>query len=380
MTARIFLGADVFDGHALHCGHGLLIEDGIVSALLAPGETPVGAEITRLDGGTILPGFVDLQVNGGGGILFNDVTTPEGIARIARAHAATGTRALLPTLITDRPEKTRAAIDAVTRAIAQGQPDILGLHLEGPHLAAARKGAHDAALIRPMGSEDLALLCDAAQRLPNLLVTVAPETVPPAQISTLSRAGVIVSLGHTDCTYEAAKAAFAAGARAVTHLFNAMSQLGSRAPGLVGAALDTPEVRAGIIADGHHVHPGTLRTAIAAKAPPGGLFVVTDAMATLGSEIDGFALNGRRVIRQGGRLTLEDGTLAGADADMPTACAVLTGPVGLPLHEALAMATSAPAALLRDARGFGEITPGEPSTAIHLDAAGRARALPSAPS
>ncbi|MEM7489832.1 MAG: N-acetylglucosamine-6-phosphate deacetylase [Pseudomonadota bacterium] len=367
MTRRALVGADIFDGTALHTGKALLLDGdafaGIVPADAIPGE--YGVE--RVDGGTLLPGFVDLQVNGGGGVMFNQATDLDGLATIAAAHATTGTRALLPTLITDTPDRNRAAIDAVAEAVARGIPGIVGLHLEGPHLSLARKGAHDPALIRPMEDADEAALLDAARRLPTLMVTLAPESVAPDRIARLAAAGIVVSLGHTDCTMAEARAAFAAGARCVTHLFNAMSQMGSRAPGLVGAALDAGEVAAGLIADGIHVDATAMRIALAAKRGPGTIFLVTDAMATAGTEIDGFELNGRLVSRADGRLTLADGTLAGADLDIPRAISVLVDDVGCSRAQAYAMATSIPAALLRGVPGLGHFVPGAPARAIHMD-------------
>ncbi|MEX3316420.1 N-acetylglucosamine-6-phosphate deacetylase [Sulfitobacter sp. PS-8MA] len=354
---KIFTGADVHDGQRLHDGAALaLLQDGR-RRILAPQDVPQGCETEVLEGGVLTPGFVDLQVNGGGGVMLNAAPDGASLRRMAMAHRATGVAGFLPTLITDRPEVTAAAIDAVAQAVADAVPGIIGLHLEGPHLSVARKGAHDAALIRPMESADIDLILQAAARLPNLMVTVAPETVTRAQISAMAQAGVIVSLGHSDADYETCIAAFDAGARCVTHLFNAMSQMGNRAPGLVGAALARADVQAGLIADGIHVHPASMRNALAAKGA--GIFLVSDAMATAGSDIQSFSLNGRAVYRSEGRLTLADGTLAGADLEMGHAVRTLVGSADVPLAQALAMATSGPAALLRKKGGLGQIeTPG----------------------
>ncbi|WP_099828075.1 N-acetylglucosamine-6-phosphate deacetylase [Oceaniglobus indicus] len=376
MTHFALMGADIFDGHRLHSGAALLLKDGAFAGLASAPDVPQGFAVRQLDGGTLCPGFVDLQVNGGGGVMFNDITTADGLAAIAAAHATTGTRWLLPTLITDTPEKTRAAIDAVELALARGVPGLAGLHLEGPHLARARKGAHDPALIRPMEDADEALLIDAAARLPNLMVTLAPETVPIARIARLAQAGIIVSLGHSDCSFEAASAAIAAGARCITHLFNAMSQMTSRAPGLVGAALHHGAVSAGLIADIIHVHAATMRIALAAKTGPGRVFLVSDAMSTVGADITSFTLNGRKVLRREGRLTLEDGTLAGADLDFPTAIGVLRDHVGVSLADALAMVTTGPASLLRQENGAGSFQIGRPWEGVYLDRAGKIAPLP----
>ena len=321
----------------------MVIDGGSVALV---GDVPVGVEAVELGPGVLAPGFVDLQVNGGGGVMFNDDPSVAVLERIAAAHLSFGTTALLPTLITDTPEQTAAAVEAAVAAVEAGVPGVLGLHLEGPHLSVAKKGAHDPALIRPMEEADLALVLDAAARLPSLMVTVAPESVSVEQIGRMAEAGVVVSLGHTDAEFESCVAAAAAGASCVTHLFNAMRQMGSREPGVVGAALAEGGLSAGLIADGHHVHPAAMRAALAAKAGPGEVFLVTDAMAVAGSSEVSFTLNGREIRRSGGRLTLADGTLAGADLEMAQALRVIVEEVGLSLERALAMATGAPARVI----------------------------------
>ncbi|MEO9825077.1 MAG: N-acetylglucosamine-6-phosphate deacetylase [Paracoccaceae bacterium] len=368
MSMRALVGASIFDGVNLRENHALVLNGETIQAIVPASEIPTGCERKNLDGGTVLPGFVDLQVNGGGGVLFNEDTSINGLAEMAKAHATVGTRAFLPTLITDTPERTRAAVEAVEQAIAQNIPGIVGIHLEGPHLSLARKGAHDPMLIRAMAEPDEAFLLDAAKRLPNVMVTVAPESVTPAQINRLSKAGIVVSLGHSDCTLEQAQVAFAAGARCVTHLFNAMSQLTGRAPGLVGATLAAGKISAGLIADEIHVHSNSMSVALAAKQGPGEIFLVTDAMSPVGSHITEFQLNGRRVLRQNGRLTLEDGTLAGADLVLTQAISNLVQNVGISPERAFRMATSAPAEVLKEPMGFGHFTKGANANAIWMAA------------
>lgn len=367
MTKRAITGARVFDGLQMHNDAALLLDGEIFDGIVQARNVPADYHIAAVAGGTVLPGFVDLQVNGGGGVMFNDAPTIAGLQTIAQAHAQTGTRAFLPTLITDTPDRQRAALDAVEQAISAKVPGVIGVHLEGPHLSVAKKGAHDPALIRPMTDADERVLLDAAGRLPNVIVTVAPENTTPAQIKRLSDAGVIVSLGHTDCSFADAQAAFAAGASCVTHLFNAMSQLGSREPGLVGAALATPGISAGLIADDIHVHASSIRIALSAKGDADEIFLVTDAMATAGSQISEFTLNGRTVLRRDGRLTLKDGTLAGADIDFAGAVSVLTRQVGSSLTQALRMATSAPARCLRTPGAAGRFIAGQRANAIRLN-------------
>ena len=285
-------------------------------------------------------------MNGGGGVLLNDMPTVEGVRRICEAHRRFGSTALLPTVITDRPEVTYAAIDAVGRAMRQGVPGCIGIHVEGPFIAKLRKGAHDPDLIRPMAEADLERLVATTVR--PLLLTVAPESVSNDQIRLLVAAGIIVSLGHSDTDFATATSAFRAGARCGTHLFNAMSPLGHREPGLVGAILDAPEVWSGIIADGHHVHAAIIAAALRAKRGVGKVLAISDAMSTVGIAEDVFQLNGRRITRQGGRLTLDDGTLAGSDLTMMGAVRYLRDAVGVQMTEALRMASLYPAQFLGD--------------------------------
>lgn len=360
-----FLGADIFDGTQRWTDHALIVNgtrvEGIVPA------TAIGdALVERHDGGVLCPGFVDLQVNGGGGVLFNDDQSVAALRVIANAQATLGATSILPTLITDTPDRTERAIDAVAGAVSEGVDGIIGLHLEGPHLSVARKGAHDARLIRPMGDRDLSVLLSAAQRLPVLKITVAPETVTPDQIAILHCAGILVSLGHSDASFAVCEAAVAAGARCVTHLFNAMSQLTNREPGLVGAALTLGGLSTGLIADGVHVHPASVRAAMAAKQGPGQIFLVSDAMAVAGSDLTEFTLNGRRVIRSGNRMALEDGTLAGADLDLLTAVRNMEAWGATSADEALAMATSRPAELCSNGTDIGHLKAGAKADFLHL--------------
>ena len=363
---QAIVGARIFDGQHWHDEAALLIEFGMVSAIVAKSDVPARSSMVHLDGGSVVPGFVDLQVNGGGGVLFNNDPTVAGIRTICAAHAQFGTTALLPTLITDTFAVTTAAIAAGQAAVAQGVPGFIGLHLEGPHLSLARNGTHDPALIRPMNDADLARLIAARAVLPNLLLTVAPETVTPAQITALTQAGITVSLGHSDASFDMAGAAFAAGASMTTHLFNAMSQLAHREPGMVGAALHTGAIYAGLIADGIHVHPAAIDMALRAKSGRGQLFLVTDAMSQTGTDITEFTLNGRTITRADGALRLADGTLAGADLDMIDAVIFMHQRIGLPFEEAVRMASLYPAQAMGIADTHGQLTPGAVASFVHL--------------
>jgi N-acetylglucosamine-6-phosphate deacetylase len=285
MAPTALLGAKIHDGTAMHEGKALVHESGILVGMLDQNDLPEGCTKQHLNGGVIIPGFVDLQVNGAGGVMFNDSQSVETLETMSRALASVGTLAFMPTLITDTPERSQAAIDAVAAAIERGVAGVVGLHLEGPHLSIKRKGAHDPSLIRSMTDDDLTMIIKAAEHLPNVMLTLSPENATVDQVAALHQAGVIVSLGHTDASYDICLDYMASGARCATHLFNAMSQLGNREPGLVGATLDNGTVSAGLIADGIHVHPATIRAALRAKQGPEQIFLVSDAMATVGSGI-----------------------------------------------------------------------------------------------
>ncbi|OED42808.1 N-acetylglucosamine-6-phosphate deacetylase [Chromatiales bacterium (ex Bugula neritina AB1)] len=361
-----FTGSDIFDGQILHQRSALIVRDEQIVAIVDEQDTPDSAQSIELSGGILVPGFVDLQVNGGGGILLNEEPTVEGIKRICSAHLPFGTTALLPTLITDTPQVTDAAINAGIAAHRAKVPGFIGLHLEGPHLDVTRKGAHDSALIRPMATDDLQRLIAAKNALPTLLVTVAPESITNEQISTLASAGVIVSLGHTNTSNSNATAAFETGASCVTHLFNAMSPLNHREPGLVGATLASDTTYAGLIADGFHVDKTAIAIALAAKQGSGKIFLVTDAMSTIGTDLKSFELNGRKITRSDGRLTLADGTLAGADLDMISAIRFLVDSVGVEALEAFRMASAYPSQCIRASNTLGYLHKGASADLVHV--------------
>ena len=348
---QVLTAERIFDGTAMLEGHALVIDGAQIAAVVPLAEAP--PPTARL-AGTLAPAFLDLQVNGGGGHQIGAGTDLAGLVQVCATHRVLGCAGVLPTLITDTPEITAQVIDAGIAAARQGVPGFLGLHLEGPHLDPARHGAHDPALIRPMDEDALNRLCAAAGNLPALMVTLAPASVSPDQIARLTAAGVIVSLGHADCSIEQAEAAFAAGATCATHLFNAMSQLQPRAPGLVGAVL-AGKAQAGLIADLIHVQPAALRVALAARAE--GLFLVSDCMGLAGTVLTEMHLNGRKLLRSEGKLTLEDGTLAGADLTLDQAIANLVG-LGIAPTRALAMTSAEPARLIGLSDRFGRLEAG----------------------
>lgn len=364
---QALIGTRIFDGSDWHENSAIVFEGGRILAIEPLAS--LSADLEKIDGGEIIaPGFIDLQVNGGGGVLLNEEPTVDGIATICAAHAKFGTTSLLPTLITDTFEITSRTVAAGIEAKRQAVPGFLGLHLEGPHLSLARKGAHDPKLIRPMEDEDLDLILSCGLALDALMVTIAPESVTPEQVIRLASAGITVSLGHTEASYDIARLYVHAGVRTVTHLFNAMSPLGHREPGMVGAALDTGSLYAGLIADGIHVHPAAMGAALRAKTGPGKIFLVTDAMSPIGTEMTSFTLNGREILRRDGRLTLEDGTLAGADIDMASSVRLVHQILGLPLDEALKMASTYPADAAQVSARKGAIRPGYDADFVALNA------------
>jgi len=337
-------------------GFAVLLDDAHIEALLPVSDPRVqAAESHDLKGATLLPGFIDTQVNGGGGVLFNSTPSVEGIRAIAAAHRRFGTTGLLPTLISDSVETMREAIRAVDAAMAEGLPGVLGIHIEGPYIAPARKGVHDAAALRVPDAGEVALATSLKRGC--TLLTLAPERVPVDTVRKLVAAGVIVSVGHTAGEYAAVRHALDAGARGFTHLYNAMTPLQSRAPGAVGAALEDRESWCGIIVDGHHVHPASLKVALAAK-PRGKVFLVTDAMPTVGAANPSFLLNGETITEHNGIVQTADGVLAGSALSMIAAVRNAVRMLGLPLEEAARMAATYPADFLGLGKTHGRIAPG----------------------
>ena len=359
---RVFFGARLFDGLTMRDDCALVVEGGAVVAVASTAARPRGGEQIDLSGGVLSPGLIDWQVNGGGGVLFNATPTSEALAAIAAAFRRSGVTAILPTVITDSPAVLVAALAAASAA-TRATPGVLGVHVEGPFIDPRRKGVHLADFIRPMRERDRDQLI--AAKAGAMVVTLAPSAASPALIASLAAAGIVVSLGHAEATAEEARAAFAAGACAVTHLFNAMSQLGSRAPGLVGAALADPAIVCGLIADGHHVHPAALRAAINAKGA-GGIALTSDAMPPAAGGPSVFTLQGRRMHRDGSRLIDDFDTLAGGVVTLLDAVRYVVDTLGLPLAEALRMATSTPARLLGLEGRIGVVAPGARADLVHL--------------
>jgi N-acetylglucosamine-6-phosphate deacetylase len=345
-------------------GAAVLLDGGRIAALPRESDLPPSARREDLGGGLLVPGFIDTQVNGGGGILFNDAPTVETIRAIGRAHRSFGTTGFLPTLISDDLHVIRSGIEAVQEAIAESVPGVLGIHIEGPFLNEHRKGIHDADKIRALDEEGYAVLTSA--RSGRTMVTVAPECTTPEMIARLVSTGVIVSAGHSNGRYDDVRAAIGAGLTGVTHLFNAMSPLGAREPGVVGAALEDDSTWCGMIVDGQHVSPVTLKIALGCKSHDR-FMLVTDAMPSVGSASKEFTLQGKRIFARGGACFDENGRLAGSNLDMAWAVRNAVEFLGLPTEAALAMASTVPAAFLRLDQDRGRIAPGYRADLALLD-------------
>jgi N-acetylglucosamine-6-phosphate deacetylase len=361
LNGRVLLDDGFVEGRAV------LLAGGRIVDVVATDHPRVHDAVKRVDlgGHLLLPGFIDSQVNGGGGVLFNDTQDVETIAAIGRAHRRFGTTSFLPTLISDDLGVVRAAIDAVDAAIAAKTPGVEGIHIEGPFISDARKGAHDSAHIRALDDEHLGLL--SSLRHGRTLVTLAPERASLQAIERLRANGVVISAGHSNASAALITEALAHGLRGFTHLFNAMSPLQSREPGVVGAALDDPDSWCALIVDGWHVHPVTLRVALAAKRHER-FMLVTDAMPSVGTDLDSFQLQGRRIDVREGRCVDEQGTLSGSALDMASAVRNAVALLGQPLETAACMASSYPAEFLGLGGEIGRIAPDYRANLVLLDA------------
>lgn len=357
------LASRVFDGARWHDDAAVLIRDGRIAGVRRSGEVPSDWPQQTLPAGTIVaPGFIDLQVNGGGGVLINDQPTADGMRAIARAHRRFGTTGCLPTLITDTRERMADAI-AAARSIA-GRDGILGLHIEGPFISPKRPGVHPPERITEPRDGDIEQLCELSGAGTSL-VTLAPECVPAGFVQTLTASGVRVSIGHSEAPADVVMRAVSDGATGVTHLFNAMPPFSGRSPGIIGTALTEERLTAGLIVDGIHVDPISVRLAFAAKRD--GIALVTDAMPSVGSSLQRFNLLGRTVTLVHGRLVTADGTLAGAHLDMASAVRNAVKLVGLPLEDALRAASLTPARFLGLDNERGVLTTGARADLVALN-------------
>ena len=362
MAEALVNGRVLIDGELVR-GRVVVIDGARIVSILGDGELPGDIASIDLQGQMLFPGFIDSQVNGGGGRLFNDDPSVETIAAIGAAHRRFGTTGFLPTLISDDPHKIEAALEAVRAAIASGVPGVLGVHIEGPFLNEEKRGIHDPAKIRPLSDEEIALLSLGTGG--RTIVTLAPEKVPVEAIRRLADAGILVCAGHTNATADCIAEALRNGLRGFTHLFNAMSQLAAREPGVVGAALYDENSWCGLIVDGHHVDARVLRLALRATALRR-FMLVTDAMPSVGGSKT-FMIGGEKISVVDGRAANTDGTIAGSDLDMASAVRNSLSMMDLDLADAVAMATANPAAFLGLDHEFGRIAHGYRASLVLLD-------------
>ncbi len=364
MNAFALTNAQVLTDDGFRSDIAVLVESGKIAALLPEAELPAGVRRHDLHGDYLLPGFIDVQVNGGGGVLFNNAPTVDALRTLVAGHRKFGSTGLLPTLISDDVDVMREAVAAVRRAIAEGVPGVLGIHLEGPYIAPARKGTHNPDKFRVPDAAEI----EMATSLDNgvTLITLAPERVPAETIRAMVARGTKVCAGHTAASYEETRAGLDAGISGFTHLYNAMTPLQGREPGVVGAALEDPHSWCGVIVDGVHVHPASLRVALAAK-PRGKVVLVTDAMPMVGSDDPSFDLYGETITAKDGVVRNAAGSLAGSALDMASAVRNTVELVGLPLDEAARMASTYPAQFLGIDGVRGRIAEGLIADFVALD-------------
>ena len=361
MTQKRFHAKRLFDGQAFLDDQVLTIVDGQIMAI---DQDISNSDITVK--GLVAPGYIDLQVNGGGGALFNDSPSVDNLKTIMSAHAKFGTTAMTPTLITDKIEIMQQAAEAIAQAIGEGVPGIVGIHFEGPHLSVEKKGTHCADYIRPITDAEWQVL--SRNDIGEIIVTLAPETVSAEDVTRMVKLGVNVCLGHTNADYKTTQQAIDAGASGFTHLFNAMSPLQGREPGVVGAALLNNHTSCGLIVDGFHVDYASCKLAIQAK-PQGKIFLVTDAMPPVGTDQTQFALYDRTVYVDNGKLTSTTGELAGSSLDMASAVKNTHQKLGIELGEAIRMASMYPARYLYQNQSVnrGELITGKQADMVVLN-------------
>jgi N-acetylglucosamine-6-phosphate deacetylase len=363
--AQALVNGRIFGAEAVLDHHAVLFADGRITAIVPEADPRLArAAVHDLQGALLLPGFLDLQVNGGGGVLFNDEPTVAGIRAIGAAHRRHGTTGFLPTLISDDLSVVAEAIAAVQEAIAIGVPGVLGIHIEGPYLNQLRKGVHNSALIRRPDADIVELLSGLSNG--TTLVTLAPEVTTPEVLRQLRARGVVLSAGHTNASYADIQGALRQGLSGFTHLFNAMSQLTGREPGVVGAALHDQDSYCGIIVDGHHVDPVVLKIALSAKRHDR-FMLVTDAMPSAGTDLTSFLLQGRRIRVEGDYCVDDSGTLAGTALTMDKALRNAIRQLALPQATAVRMASEYPATFLGRGAELGRIAPGCRASFVAVD-------------
>ncbi len=350
----------------------LLVEGGVIHSVLTLSELPPNLELEDLGDGFLAPGFFDIQVNGGGDILINDDPSPENILTVANAHLRFGSTSILPTLITDQFDKMKQMAESVAALRDQGHSGIRGIHFEGPFINEKRKGVHHASYIR--NPEEAFIDLVDQYDFGVCLVTLAPEKVPADFLKELIKRNAVVSIGHTEADYDTCLNAIGMGVTGFTHLFNAMPAFLSRAPGPIGAAFQSKDIYAGVIADGHHIHPASLKSALSLLTPRRSI-LVTDAMPPVGGKKDQFILEDLEVLVCDGKCVTNNGTLAGAAISMEDAVRYVVRELGLPLSDAVIMASQTPARFMGLSDQIGSFKNGTDADFVLLNSAGKIQSV-----
>lgn len=357
------IGAKIFDGEQFLENRAVIVENDKIIAIESVDQLDASLETIELNGGILAPGFIDLQVNGGGGAFFTNEPTPDAVKTMLNGHRPTGTTAMLPTLISDTHDKHKTACEAIAQVVREGNPGILGVHIEGPFFNMEKRGAHNEKYIRAMNDDDQAWLTSLEGF--KVMITLAPEHTEPGQIKALADAGIYVCAGHTNGHYEDVTRAIDEGLSGFTHLYNAMRPQTGREPGVVGAALESENTWCGIITDGHHVHAGSVRAALAAK-PTGKLYLVTDSMSTVGAKEKSFTIYGETISEKDGALVNAEGRLAGSAIGMIDGVRICHKDVGVELGETLRMASLYPAQYMSLDGQLGYIKPNYRADLVHF--------------
>ena len=349
---RIYTGHEILDDHAI------IVANGLIERICPLADVPANVEQRSVNGAILAPGFIDVQLNGCGGVQFNDTpeaVTVETLEIMQKANEKSGCTNYLPTLITTSDDLMKQGIRVMREYLAKHPNQALGLHLEGPWLNLVKKGTHNPSFVRKPDAELVKFLCDNADVITK--VTLAPEMVAPEVITALANAGIVVSAGHSNATAQEARVGFRAGITFATHLFNAMPYMSGREPGLTGAILDANEIYCGIIADGLHVDYINIRNAKRLKGDK--LCLVTDATAPAGADIDQFIFAGKTIYYRNGLCVDENGTLSGSSLTMIEGVRNLVEHANIALDEVLRMATLYPARAIGVEKRLGSIAPGK---------------------
>ena len=355
--SKLFNGIDFIEHKAL------LIEDQHIAGIVNEDAIPTDFQVKKLDGGILSPGFIDLQVNGGGGKLFNNSPDKESLNTIISAHQYFGTTSIMPTVISDSLNILQKCTDTISNEIDNNH-SLLGIHIEGPFFNVKYRGVHQKQYINTINASYLNLF-ETLDKFP-VMLTLAPECISIKQLKHLNSLGFKILAGHTDANYDQLEEAVKYGLDGFTHLFNAMGQISAREPGVVGSAFDFDETSASIIVDLHHVHPSLINLSFKQK-PKGKLFFVSDSMATINHGEPSFELYDEVVSESNGRIINSEGKLAGSSITQIDAIKNAYQKCSIPLESAISMATLYPAEYLGVSDYIGQLKKGYRADLAHFD-------------